>query len=176
MLHCRYYLQLHSTKKRVFLNVRIRITASTKVRFVRRKQRRAYWGHNAIVRVHAFAGSCGLPTLRRTPPFGGHILSHDCVEATLLARSGWGVQDDETITGSHEEGPENIIEYAKRDRRWCQGQLQQARVIPAPGLHPWSRFTLPNGIMTYVSSLLWFLFIALRSQMTSPTNRRIPHL
>nr|WP_324292784.1 hypothetical protein [uncultured Cohaesibacter sp.] len=111
--------------------------------------------------MHAFAGSCGLPTLRRTPSFGGHILSHDYVEAALWARAGWRVQDDETITGSHEQGPENIIEYAKRDRRWCQGKLQQARVIPAPGLHSWSRFTLPNGIMTYVSSLLWFLFIAL---------------
>ena len=29
-----------------------------------------FWGHNAIVRVHAFAESCGLPQLSGKPPFG----------------------------------------------------------------------------------------------------------
>ncbi|MGP8852800.1 glucans biosynthesis glucosyltransferase MdoH, partial [Enterobacter asburiae] len=45
-----------------------------------------YWGHNAIIRVHAFAESCGLPILRGRNPIGGHILSHDFVEAALLRR------------------------------------------------------------------------------------------
>ena len=44
-----------------------------------------FWGHNAIVRLRAFAESCALPELRGKPPFGGHILSHDYVEAALLA-------------------------------------------------------------------------------------------
>src|SRR5690606_1851628 len=51
-----------------------------------------YWGHNAILRVAAFAGSCGLPELPGRKPFGGHILSHDFVEAALLRRQGWKVR------------------------------------------------------------------------------------
>ena len=91
-----------------------------------------YWGHNAIVRVSAFAANCGLPVLSGPPPHGGHILSHDYVEAALLSRAGWKVNLDPDLQGSYEEGPENLIEYAKRDRRWCQGNLQHRRLILAP--------------------------------------------
>jgi membrane glycosyltransferase len=118
-----------------------------------------YWGHNAIVRVKAFAASCGLPVLSGKPPYGGHILSHDYVEAAMLAREGWKVEVDPTLTGSYEEGPENLIEYAKRDRRWCQGNLQHRRLIAAPGLKFWSRFTFVQGIMAYMASPLWLLLL-----------------
>ncbi len=50
-----------------------------------------YWGHNAIIRTHAFASAAGLPDLPGRKPFGGHIMSHDFVEAVLLQRAGWGV-------------------------------------------------------------------------------------
>jgi membrane glycosyltransferase len=118
-----------------------------------------YWGHNAIVRMRAFAACCGLPVLSGKPPYGGHILSHDYVEAALLARAGWKVEVDPRLTGSFEEGPENLIEYAKRDRRWCQGNLQHRRLIGAPGLKFWSRFTFVQGIMAYVASPLWLLLL-----------------
>ena len=87
-----------------------------------------FWGHNAIIRTRAFAQSCGLPHLSGRPPFGGHILSHDFVEAALLARDGWKVRVDPDLEGSFEEAPSNLIEYAKRDRRWCQGNLQHGRL------------------------------------------------
>lgn len=118
-----------------------------------------FWGHNAIVRVRAFAASCALPELSGQPPFGGHILSHDYVEAALLARAGWKVQVDETIGGSYEGGPENIISYAKRDRRWCQGNLQHIRLLFAPGLTAWSRFVFLQGIFAYIVSVLWATFL-----------------
>ncbi|WP_108395696.1 glucans biosynthesis glucosyltransferase MdoH [Devosia submarina] len=118
-----------------------------------------YWGHNAIVRMRAFAASCGLPELSGKPPFGGHILSHDYVEAALLSRAGWKVMVDPDLDGSFEEGPENLIEYAKRDRRWCQGNLQHRRLIGAPGLKFWSRFTFVQGIMAYFASPLWLLLM-----------------
>jgi membrane glycosyltransferase len=120
-----------------------------------------YWGHNAIVRMKAFAASCGLPVLSGKPPFGGHILSHDYVEAALLSRAGWKVNVDPNLGGSFEEGPENLIEYAKRDRRWCQGNLQHRRLVGAPGLKFWSRFTFVQGIMAYMASPLWLLLLAL---------------
>ena len=120
-----------------------------------------YWGHNAIVRVRAFAASCGLPELSGKPPFGGHILSHDYVEAALLSRAGWKVAVDPALEGSYEEGPENLIEYAKRDRRWCQGNLQHGRLITAPGLKLWSRFTFIQGIMAYLASPLWLALLVI---------------
>jgi len=118
-----------------------------------------FWGHNAIVRTTAFAQSCGLPALSGKPPFGGHILSHDYVEAALLSRNGWIVRLDPDLEGSFEEGPENVVDYAKRDRRWCQGNLQHGRLISAPGLKPWSRFVFVQGILAYVSSPIWALFL-----------------
>lgn len=118
-----------------------------------------FWGHNAIVRVQAWVESCGLPELSGRPPFGGHILSHDSVEAALLARAGWIVRLDDDLEGSFEEGPENIIDHAKRDRRWCQGNLQHSKVITAPRLLPWSRFALFQGIFAYISPLIWLAFI-----------------
>ena len=118
-----------------------------------------FWGHNAIVRVRAFAASCGLPELKGKPPFGGHILSHDYVEAALLARAGWTVRLDDDLDGSFEEGPENIVDHAKRDRRWCQGNLQHTRLIAAPGLKFWSRWVFVQGVLAYIAPLFWLAFI-----------------
>lgn len=118
-----------------------------------------FWGHNAIVRTRAFAQSCGLPELPGKPPLGGHVLSHDYVEAALLARAGWTVRVDADLEGSYEEGPENVVDYAKRDRRWCQGNLQHALIMPAKGIKGWNRFTFAQGIMAYVASPVWALFI-----------------
>lgn len=119
-----------------------------------------FWGHNAIVRLRAFAESCGMPELSGAPPFGGHILSHDYVEAALLARAGWTVRVDDDIAGSYEEGPENIVDHAKRDRRWCQGNLQHSRLLMAPGLKMWSRFVFLQGILAYIAPVFWLAFLA----------------
>jgi membrane glycosyltransferase len=118
-----------------------------------------FWGHNAIVRIRAFAESCGLPELSGPPPFGGHVLSHDYVEAALLARAGWVVRLDDDLEGSFEEGPENLIDHAKRDRRWCQGNLQHARLVGAPRLRMWNRFVFVQGILSYIAPLFWLGFL-----------------
>ncbi|WEX10092.1 glucans biosynthesis glucosyltransferase MdoH [Chelativorans sp. AA-79] len=131
-----------------------------------------FWGHNAITRTRAFAQSCGLPELPGKPPFGGHVLSHDYVEAALLARNGWKVRLDPDLRGSYEEGPDNVVDYAKRDRRWCQGNLQHSRIVPAPGLKGWNRFVFVQGIMAYVSAPLWALFLA--ASIAAPAMQVIP--
>ncbi|MBX9775856.1 MAG: glucans biosynthesis glucosyltransferase MdoH [Xanthobacteraceae bacterium] len=118
-----------------------------------------YWGHNAIIRVRAFAGSAGLPELRGRRPFGGHIMSHDFVEAGLLRRAGWGVHLATSLRGSYEECPPTPTEYAARDRRWCQGNLQHMAVLPARGLHLMSRLHLLTGIGCYITAPLWLLFL-----------------
>jgi membrane glycosyltransferase len=119
-----------------------------------------FWGHNAIVRTRAFAEACGLPELSGKAPFGGYVLSHDYVEAALLARAGWTVRVDDDLGGSYEEAPENMVDHAKRDRRWCQGNLQHTRLLFAPGLKGWSRFVFLQGIFAYVSAVFWLGFLA----------------
>ncbi|HUB65227.1 MAG TPA: glucans biosynthesis glucosyltransferase MdoH [Methylocella sp.] len=114
-----------------------------------------YWGHNAIIRTKAFATHCGLPVLGGRPPLGGHILSHDFVEAALIRRAGYAVYMLPTLGGSYEECPPSLIDLSTRDRRWCQGNLQHLRILPAKGLHPMSRQHFAAGIMAYVSSPLW---------------------
>ena len=120
-----------------------------------------YWGHNAIIRSRAFIESCGLPKLGGRPPLGGEIMSHDFVEAALLVRNGWDVRLDAEIGGSYEEGPPNLIESLRRDRRWCQGNLQHLRILPAQGLHPISRVNLLLGIMSFLAAPIWLIFVAL---------------
>ncbi|WP_212667433.1 glucans biosynthesis glucosyltransferase MdoH [Neptunomonas phycophila] len=133
-----------------------------------------FWGHNAIIRTEAFMSAAGLPHLRGKPPFGGHILSHDFVEAALIRRAGWSVVIASDLDGSYEESPPSIIDLAVRDRRWCQGNLQHARVIGGSGLHWVSRSHLATGIMSYLSSPLWLLLIlagmalALQAQYIRP--------
>ena len=132
----------------------------------------SYWGHNAIVRVRAFAASAALPILEGAKPFGGHILSHDVVEAALLRRAGWAVHVTAALDGSCEETPPTLLDFIQRDHRWCQGNLQHLRLLAAPGLHPMSRAQLVMGAMAYLSSPLWFvgLAIGLALQLRYPVD------
>jgi membrane glycosyltransferase len=118
-----------------------------------------YWGHNAIIRVQPFMEHCSLPDLPGSEPFGGRILSHDFVEAALMRRAGWAVWLAHDIDGSYEEGPPTVIESAKRDRRWSQGNMQHAWLLTARGFRPANRFHLFMGVMAYLSSPLWLLFL-----------------
>lgn len=133
-----------------------------------------YWGHNAIIRIRAFADHAGLPLLKGGKPFGGHILSHDFIEAALMRRAGWGVHMAPDLGGSYEECPPTLTDYAIRDRRWCQGNLQHAAVVPARGLHWVSRLHLLQGIGSYITAPMWLLFlligilISLQSEFIPP--------
>ncbi len=118
-----------------------------------------YWGHNAIIRVEPFIQHCGLPKLSGREPFGGEILSHDFVEAAMLRRAGWEIWLAYDLGGSYEEIPPTLIDYAKRDRRWCQGNLQHLRISFARGWHAISRLHLLMGVMSYMASPLWLLFL-----------------
>lgn len=121
-----------------------------------------YWGHNAIIRRAAFESvAMRLPTLPGSAPMGGAILSHDFVEAAFLRRAGWDVALDPDLRGSAEEAPQTLAEFHKRDRRWCQGNLQHMRVIPMPGLHPISRLHMASGIGGYLAAPAWLALLAL---------------
>jgi len=118
-----------------------------------------YWGHNAAIRVKAFADHARLPELQGRKPFGGHILSHDFVEAALMRRAGWSIVLVPDLRGSYEEVPPSIAEYAARDRRWCQGNLQHVKVLAASGLHWMSRVHFVMGIGAYLTAPIWLIFL-----------------
>jgi membrane glycosyltransferase len=120
-----------------------------------------YWGHNAIIRVAPFMAHCGLPRLSGKPPLGGEILSHDFVEAALMGRAGWTLWLAYDLPGSYEEVPSTLLEEMKRDRRWCQGNLQHLRLLFTEGLFGAHRALFLNGVLSYVSAVLWFAFLSL---------------
>ena len=109
-----------------------------------------YWGHNAMVRVAAFSEHCHLPDLSGKAPFGGPILSHDQVEAALMRKGGFEVRVLPLETGSYEDNPTNVIEFLRRDARWCQGNLQYLKLLFLEGLLPVSRFQLCWAILMFL--------------------------
>ena len=127
-----------------------------------------YWGHNAILRMAPFIAHCELPMLAGTPPLGGHILSHDQVEAVLMRRAGFEVRVLPIEDGSWEENPPTLPEFIRRDLRWCQGNMQYFRLLGLPGLLPISRCQLLLAIAMYLGSLAWLglLLLGLLGQVT----------
>jgi len=53
-----------------------------------------------------------------------------------MRRAGWAVWLAHDLPGSYEEAPANLVEELKRDRRWCQGNLINFRLLLARSLHP----------------------------------------
>ncbi len=120
-----------------------------------------YWGHNAIIRVAPFIAHCELPILPGRAPLGGRILSHDQVEAAMIRRGGYEVRVLPAELGSYEENPPTILDFIKRDLRWCQGNMQYFQLLRMPGLLPMGRLQLVLAILMYASSLFWLGFLTL---------------
>jgi membrane glycosyltransferase len=120
-----------------------------------------FWGHNAVVRIKPFIEQCELPVLPGAPPLGGHVLSHDQVEATFMRRAGYEVRVYPIEEGSWEENPPTMLDFAKRDVRWCQGNMQYVKLLDTPGLYAMSRFQLIWAILMFIGIPAWTLMIAL---------------
>ncbi|MDE2342357.1 MAG: glucans biosynthesis glucosyltransferase MdoH, partial [Betaproteobacteria bacterium] len=118
-----------------------------------------YWGHNAIIRVEPFMNHCALALLPGRGGLSGEILSHDFVEAALMRRAGYTVWLASDLEGSYEQQPSNLVEELQRDRRWCQGNFKNIRLVAEPGLRPVHRAMLATGVMSYLSAPLWLAFL-----------------
>ena len=119
-----------------------------------------FWGHNAVVRIKPFMEECELPLLPGKPPLGRHVLSHDQVEATLMRRAGYEVRVLPFEGGSWEENPPTMLDFAKRDVRWCQGNMQYVKLMDLPGLLPMSRFQLVWAVLMFLGLPAWTFMIA----------------
>jgi membrane glycosyltransferase len=120
-----------------------------------------YWGHNAVLRVAPFKAYCELPVLPGKAPLGGHILSHDQIEATLMRAAGYEVRVLPVEGESWEDNPPSLQEFTRRDLRWCQGNMQYFQLVNLPGLLPLSRFQIVMGIFMYLSAFAWTMMITL---------------
>lgn len=120
-----------------------------------------FWGHNAIVRTKPFREHCVLPVLPGKAPLGGHILSHDQIEAAYMRRGGYEVRVVPVEDASYEDNPPTLLDFTKRDLRWCQGNMQYWRFIVEPGLRPLSRFQIVAAIFMYLSAAAWMVMVGL---------------
>ncbi len=120
-----------------------------------------YWGHNAIIRLAPFIAHCRMPLRPGNGPLSGHVLSHDQVEATLMRRAGYEVRVLPIDGVSWEENPPTLMEFSRRDLRWCHGNMQYWQLLTMPGLKLVSRFQLAFAIWMYLGSPAWMAMTAI---------------
>ena len=130
-----------------------------------------YWGHNAAIRIAPFKQHCHIPMLPEGGVLGGHVLSHDQIEAALMRRAGHDVRVLPEEDLGWEENPSTLIEFIRRDQRWCQGTLQYGYFLFKPGLKPVSRFQLAFAMLMFLSSPAWIglLLVATLALALSPS-------
>jgi membrane glycosyltransferase len=130
-----------------------------------------YWGHNAIVRIAPFMTHCHLPVLTEGALVKGHVLSHDQVEAVLMRKAGYAVSVLAEEGSSFEQNPPTLIEFIRRDLRWCQGNMQYWHFLRMPGLAPVSRYQLAFAILMFIGSPAWIgmLLIGSAAVALAPT-------
>lgn len=129
-----------------------------------------YWGHNAIIRLAPFIAHCHMPVLPGNGPLSGAILSHDQVEAVLMRRAGYEVRVLPVEGLSWEENPPTLMEFSRRDLRWCQGNMQYWQLLSLPGLKPVSRFQLMFAIQMYLGSPAWMAMTAMGTILLALSN------
>jgi len=122
-----------------------------------------YWGHNALVRIAPFRQICKLPKL----PDGSEILSHDQVEAALLAGAGWKVRVLPDETGSSEANPPALPEFLRRDARWLAGNLQYWHLLRIPGFAPMGRWQLVQAILLFAGAPLYTAMLLLAALLAA---------
>ena len=133
-----------------------------------------YWGHNAIIRVEPFMKHCALAPIKGTGGMSGGIMSHDFVEAALMRRAGYHVWLVSDLQGSYEQQPPDLLSELQRDRRWCQGNLQNARLMAEPGLCRVHRSMFVIGAMSYLSAPLWLGFLSIGTALWVSDSTMVP--
>jgi membrane glycosyltransferase len=124
-----------------------------------------HWGHNSVLRLSPFMAHCHIPELPTDgvlgTVLGGHVLSHDQIEAVLMRRAGYQVRVLAEERLGWEENPPTLIEFIRRDIRWCQGNMQYWHFLMLPGLKFVSRYQLAFAILMFLGSPAWMLIMVL---------------
>ena len=119
-----------------------------------------YWGHNAIIRLEPFMKHCVLAPLPGRGSLAGDSFARLRRSGINAAR---GLRRVDRIRPRRqlEETPPNLLDEVKRDRRWCHGNLMNARLMFARGMHPVHRWVFLTGALAYLSAPLWLGFLVL---------------
>jgi membrane glycosyltransferase len=119
-----------------------------------------YWGHNAVLRLEPFIRYCELPVLMDRG-VERHILSHDQIEAAMMRSAGYHVRVVAREDLGWEESPPTLLEFMRRDLRWCQGNMQYFRFLSLDNLKPVSRYQLLLAIVMFIGSPAWIGLLVL---------------
>jgi membrane glycosyltransferase len=136
-----------------------------------------YWGHNAVIRIAPFVTHCHIPMLPGEGVLGGHVLSHDQIEAALMRRAGYEVRVLPGDDLGWEVNPPTLIEFLRRDQRWCQGNMQYGPFLSMPGLEFVSRFQLAFAMLMFLASPAWIglLIVGAIAAATTPDTAHFMH-
>lgn len=137
-----------------------------------------YWGHNAVIRLKPFIEHCQLPVMKDRSGQAVHVLSHDQLEAVLMRRAGFEVRVLAAEDQSFEENPPNLLDFVRRDLRWCAGNMQYLQFLTLPGLQTTSRVQLMLAILMFLAGPAWLLGIAAMVALVSltPSMSSVLHL
>ncbi len=83
-----------------------------------------------------------------------------------MRRAGFEVRVLPLEWGSFEENPPTLVDFLRRDLRWCRGNLQYFKLLSTPGLTPTSRFQLIWAIAMFIGAPAWTAIIALAALTT----------
>jgi membrane glycosyltransferase len=81
-----------------------------------------------------------------------------------MRRGGFEVRVMPVEGGSFEENPPSLLDFIRRETRWCRGNMQYPHLLGTPGLLPMSRFQLIWAISMFIGAPAWtaiLLFAAL---------------
>ena len=134
-----------------------------------------YWGHNGVFRIAPFYEHCHLPPLPADALFGGEVLSHDQIEAVLMRRAGYEVRVMPVEDNSWEENPPTLVEFLRRDLRWCQGNMQYWYFLGLPGLKFVSRYQLVFALLMFLGSPAWIGMLVLGTLAAASANKSLRH-
>jgi membrane glycosyltransferase len=130
-----------------------------------------HWGHNSVLRLKPFTAHCHIPPLPGDGVLRGHILSHDQIEAVLMRRAGYEVRVLPEADLGWEENPPTLLEFIRRDIRWCQGNMQYWHFLTLPGLKFVSRYQLAFAILMFLGSPAWMGLLVLGTLGVALTKR-----
>ena len=133
-----------------------------------------FWGHNAVIRLRPFIAHCEMPYLAGKGPFSGHIICHDQIEASFMHRAGYDVRVIAEESGSYEGVPPTVLDFMKRNHRWCQGNLKNLKVAGAPGLAAIDRFHLYVVAQRFLASPALVVFVLAAVARIGSWPARIP--
>src|SRR4029450_6355588 len=89
------------------------------------------------------------------------------VEAVLLRRAGYRARGLAGEGSSFEQNPPTLVEFIRRDLRWCQGNMQYWHFLRTPGLRPVSRYQVAFAILMFLGSPAWIALLLIGSAAAS---------